>query len=223
MERAVADESKRIRAARIFTETGRRAALAVLAATYQGEKGWVSDPEAQIPRSDVRRRDIAWYIVRVDGQPAGVLRTLFDPPVKQYLEYGLKFTNPSMDIERLLSGTRIAEVGRFAVLPEHRGNLMLAAALMRASTREMVLRGYTHVITDVFEDDPHSPLGFHTRVMGFQQIATHDHGELNCGSRRITLVLDLKSSYQRLKTRGNWFYRYLTAQWPETLHRRFAT
>ncbi|MBN9259729.1 MAG: hypothetical protein J0J14_02565, partial [Hyphomicrobium sp.] len=127
----MADESKRIRAARIFTETGRRAALAVLAATYQGEKGWVSDPEAQIPRSDVRRRDIAWYIVRVDGQPAGVLRTLFDPPVKQYLEYGLKFTNPSMDIERLLSGTRIAEVGRFAVLPEHRGNLMLAAALIR--------------------------------------------------------------------------------------------
>jgi len=223
MERAVVDDNKRIRATRIFTESARRAALAVLAETYQGEKGWVSDPESQIPRTDVRRRDIAWYIVRIDGRPAGVLRTLFDPPVKQYLEYGLKFTDPNIDIERFLSDTRIAEVGRFAVVPEHRGNVMLAAALMRAATEETVTRGFTHFVTDVFEDDPHSPLGFHTRVMGFTQIATHDHGELNCASRRITLVLNLKQSYQRLKSRGNWFFRYLTAQWPEALHRRFAT
>ena len=83
-------------------------------------------------------------------------------------------------------------------------------------------RGYTHVITDVFEDDVHSPLGFHTRVMGFVPVATHDVGELNCTSRRITLVLDLKSSYRRLKARGNWVYRYLTAHWPDTLHQRLA-
>ena len=50
---------------------------------------------------------------------------------------------------------------------EHRSNVLVAAALMRAATEEMVTRGYTHVITDVFEDDTHSPLGFHTRVMGF--------------------------------------------------------
>jgi len=62
-----------------------------------------------------------------------------------------------------------------------------------------VTRGYTHVITDVFEDDPHSPLGFHTRVMGFRPVGTHDHGDLNCKNRRITLLLDLKSSSQRLR------------------------
>lgn len=219
----MADENKRIRASRIYSEDGRRAALSVLAATYQGEKGWVSDPESQFPRTDVRRRDIAWYVVRIDGQPAGVLRTLFDPPLQQYVEYGLEFTDRGIDIERFLKDNRIAEVGRFAVLPEHRGNVMLAAALMRVATREMVVRGYSHIITDVFEDDPHSPLGFHTRVMGFKQVATHDHGELNCVSRRITLVLDLKHSYQRLKRSGNWFFRYLTAQWPEAFHRRFAT
>ena len=112
---------------------------------------------------------------------------------------------------KFLKQHRIAEVGRFAVVAEHRGNMMLAAALMRAATEEMVVPGYTHVITDVFEDDPHSPLGFHTRVMGFRPVATHDRGELNCKSRRITLLLDLASSYRRLKARGNWIYRYLTA------------
>ncbi len=101
--------------------------------------------------------------------------------------------------------------------------MMLAAALMRAATEDMVELGYTHLITDVFEDDVHSPLGFHTRVMGFLPVATHDHGELNCASRRITLVLDLKSSYQRLKARGNWLYRYLTRDWDDALHRRFAS
>ena len=58
--------------------------------------------------------------------------------------------------------------------------------------------------------------------MGFIPVATHELGELNCTSRRITLVLDLKSSYQRLKARGNWVFRYLTAHWPDALHQRLA-
>ena len=131
-----------------------------------------------------------------------MLRTLFDPPLLQYARYGLRLIDPRVDVEKFLRQHRIAEVGRFAVMPEHRGNMMLVAALMRSATEEMVTRGYTHVITDVFEDDPHSPLGFHTRVMGFRPVATHDHGELNCKSRRITLLLDMEASYRRLKARG---------------------
>ena len=59
--------------------------------------------------------------------------------------------------------------------------------------------------------------------MGFRPVATHDHGDLNCRSRRITQLLDLRATYRRLKARGNWTYRYLTARWPDPLHRRFAT
>jgi hypothetical protein len=212
----------RVEAVRITDAAGRRAALQVLSATYQREKRWVSDPAQQFPAADMERGDIAWFVVRLDGQPVGILRTLFDPPLLQYANYGLKLIDPRVDVESFLKQHRIAEVGRFAVLARHRGNVMLAAALMRAAAQEMVARGYSHVITDVFEDDPHSPLGFHTRVMGFMPVATHDHGELHCRSRRITLVLDLEASYRRLKAKGNWVYRYLTARWPETLHRRFA-
>ena len=67
-----------------------------------------------------------------------------------------------------------------------------------------------------------SPLGFHTRVLGFRPVATHDVGELHCRSRRITLVLDLRAAYARLKRHGNWIYRYLTSQWDERLHRQLA-
>jgi hypothetical protein len=169
------------------------------------------------------RPHVGWFIARLGGRPVGVLRALYDPPLLQYAKYDLKLIDARIDVESFLLQHRIAEVGRFAVVAEHRGNVMLAAALMRAATEQIVGRGYTHVITDVFEDDRHSPLGFHTRVMGFRPVATHDHGELNCKSRRITLVLDLKMSYQRLKARGNWIYRYLTARWPDALHRRFAT
>ena len=90
------------------------------------------------------------------------------------------------------------------------------------TTRETVERGFTHYITDVFENDPHSPYGFHTRVMGFDPVATHDLGELACASRRITLILDLKAAYQRLRRRRGWIYRALTADWDEGLHGRFA-
>jgi len=216
-------DDNRVESVRVRNEAGRSAALEVLGATYQNEKGWVSDPHLQFPVADLERYNVAWFLVRLEGRPVGVLRTLYDPPLLQYAKYGLQLCDPRVDVADFLTRHRIAEVGRFAVAAEHRGNVMLAAALMRAATEEMVTRGYTHVITDVFEDDPHSPLGFHTRVMGFRPVATHDHGELNCNSRRITLLLDLESSYRRLKARGNWIYRYLTARWPEALHRRFAT
>jgi hypothetical protein len=118
---------------------------------------------------------------------------------------------------------RIAEIGRFAVVPRYRRRIMMAAELMRVATAEVVVRRYTHFVTDVFEDDPHSPYGFRTRVMGFHPVATHDVGELHCRSRRITMVLDLRAAYFRLKARGNWMYRYLTGQWDESLHELLAT
>lgn len=215
-------DDTRVQAERIRDEAGRAAALSVLSATYQSEKGWIIDPAHQLPSTDLQRPDITWFLVRLEGQPVGVLRTLYDPPILQYAKYGLKLIDQRIDIEKFLEQHRIAEVGRFAIVANHRSNVLLAAALMRASTEEVVARGYTHLVTDVFEDDPHSPLGFHTRVMGFLPVATHDHGELNCKSRRITLLLDLKSTYRRLRARGNWVYRYLTARWPDALHRRLA-
>jgi ribosomal protein S18 acetylase RimI-like enzyme len=216
-------DDSRVESVRVVDLPGRAEALEVLGTTYRKEKGWVRDADHQFPAIDLERDDIVWFVVRLEGRPVGVLRTLFDPPLQQYARYELRLIDPRVDVEEFLRQHRIAEVGRFAVIPAYRGNLMLAAALMRSATEEMVTRGYTHVITDVFEDDPHSPLGFHTRVMGFEAVATHDHGELNCKSRRITLLLDLNKSYRRLKARGNWIYRYLTARWPDALHRRFAT
>ena len=147
---------------------------------------------------------------------------LVPAPLLQYASDDLTILDARLDIQGFLARNRIAEVGRFAVLAAHRGNLLPAVALMRAAMEEILNRGYTHIITDVFEDDAHSPLGFHTRGIGFVPIATHKHGELNCQSRRITLLLDLKSSYHRLKAHGNWVYRHLTANWPPALHRCLA-
>jgi len=206
-------------AQRVVDEVGRRAVVDVLRVTYQHEKRWVSDPETQFPAGDLTRPDISWFLATARGRPAGVLRVLYDPPLALYASYGFKALDPSIRVEDFVRRNRIAEIGRFAVLPRYRRRMMLAAALMRASTAEVVARGYTHFVTDVFEDDPHSPYGFHTRVMGFHPVATHDVGELACRSRRITLVLDLRTAYKRLRIRGNWLYRYLTGPWDDALHR----
>ena len=74
----------------------------------------------------------------MDRRPVGVLRTLYDPPLQQHANYGLQLIDAQIDIENFLSQHSIAEVGRFAVIAEHRGNLLLAAALMRSATVEMV-------------------------------------------------------------------------------------
>ena len=114
------------------------------------------------------------------------------------------------------------ELRLVAVLPQHRKNHYIAAALMRAAVRDTLERGYTHYVTDIFEGEKHSPYLFHTRVMGFEPVATHDVGELNCPHRRVTMVLDLPAAYRRLKRTGGWLFRYLTADWSESLHRRLA-
>lgn len=214
--------SRHVAAERVVSEIRRRQVIDILGATYQREKRWVDDPESQFPAEDLHRSDISWFVAGARGGAAGVVRVLYDPPLAEYSGYGLKVLDKSIDVEAFLARNRIAEIGRFAVMPRHRRSLMVAVALMGTATEEAVARGYTHFITDVFEDDPHSPYGFHTRVMGFRPVATHDFGELNSTSRRITLVLDLKASYNRLRLSGNWFFRYLTGSWDAALHQRLA-
>jgi ribosomal protein S18 acetylase RimI-like enzyme len=213
---------KKPKVIRVGDAQTRRDALAVLGATYRDEKGWVERAESQLSDADLASPQVSWFVAYRGSEPAGVLRIYYEPPVAQYRAYDVTLLDRGMDVDRFLSTNRIAEIGRFAIIPRYRRNLLIAVALMRAATRETVERGFTHYITDVFEDDPHSPYGFHTRVMGFAPVATHDHGELNCRSRRITLILDLKAAYRHLRRSQNWIFRSLTSDWDERLHQRLA-
>ena len=196
--------------------------VCVIRATYEKEKGWIGDAEKQIPRTDIGRADVSWFVVSHRQEPVGVLRVLYAPPLAEYAKYGMKPINPSLHVEEFIRKNRIAEIGRLAVVSRYRRRIMVATALMRAAMEDTVSRDFTHFITDVFEDDPHSPYGFHTRVLGFLPVATHETGELTIRSRRITMLLDIKAAYHRLKKRENWIFRQLTGHWGDALHQRLA-
>ena len=83
-----------------------------------------------------------------------------------------------------------------------------------------IRNGYGYYITDVFEGERHSPYNFHTRVLGFQPVATHDTGEMACNLRRITLLLNIRAAYRRLRLSRTRLYEILVGDWPEDLHRR---
>lgn len=206
-----------VRGIRVTTPELRQGALEVLGKTYCQEKNWVRDAEKVFPESDLGDPAISWFVVHSGSHPVGVLRVLYDPPVHLYATYGLKPIVEGMDVMSLVKDHRIAEVGRFAVLPEHRRYVRVVACLMRAAFRETVERDYTHYITDVFEGERHSPLEFHTRVMGFTPVATHDTGELNCPNRRITLVLDLREACLKMRRDQGWLYRFVTEGWEQQL------
>jgi hypothetical protein len=212
--------AKHLNVERVQSEAGRVAAISVLRETYEKEKAWVVDGEKQFPAGDLDRKDVSWILVYKKDRPIGVLRVLYDPPLELYDEYGFKPVDTGLNVDKFIRDNRIAEIGRFAVVPDERRNFVAAANLMRAAVRDTLERGYTHYITDVFEGEKHSPYKFHTRVMGFKVVATHDHGELNCPLRRITMVLDLKAAYLRLRKARGWLYRFLTDGWPEQLHER---
>jgi hypothetical protein len=91
-------------------------------------------PEQHFPSADLGAHDIAWFVVRLDRRSVGVLRTLFDPPLLQHARSDLEVLDARVDVEGFVRAHRIAEVGRFAMVAEHRGNLLLAAALMRAAS-----------------------------------------------------------------------------------------
>lgn len=209
-------------ASRVATDAEYRGVIDVLQTTYCDEKGWVLDAESQAPAAERTRDDISWFLACIDQRPVGVLRVLYTPPLAQYAQYKFRRLNPKISIKAFLRDKKIAEIGRFAVTPEFRGRFTVATALMQAATEEIVARGFTHLVTDVFEDDPHSPYGFHTRIMGFDPVATHDHGELRSSSRRITLVLDIKAAYNRLRVKSKRLFKQLTRNWDQAAHQRMA-
>ena len=207
---------------RIESEDDRLKALHVLKTTYLHEKRWVADVEPLFPAADLERGDISWFLALRKGQPVGVLRILYDPDIQQYRNFGLKAIDASLSLDAFMNLKGLAEVGRFAVVPERRKGVDVALHLIAAATSEVVGRGYTQLVTDVFENDAHSPLGFHTRILGFKPVATHEVGELLHKGRRVTLMLDIRRSYQALKANGNWFFRALTRNWTQSMHMRLA-
>ena len=209
---------RRFSTIRVKTIRERDRVLSVLRSTYKEEKGWVNDESSVFPEGDLKSDSVAWFSTAVNKNPAGTLRVLYDPPIAEYLRYDLKLKSEDFNVEEFLRSSKIAEIGRFAVTNEYRSEIGIVMHLMRAATMETVRRGYTHYITDVFEGEEHSPYGFHTRVVGFQPVATHDTGEMNCSRRRITLVLNLHEAYNRLKRNGNAFYRFITHGWDKRLH-----
>jgi hypothetical protein len=209
--------SEELKVSRVAGEEDRSRALEVLREVYAAEKGWVQLPEQVFPAADLDSPALCWFLAEKNGRPVGVTRVLYELPRGLYQSYQLQLVDPRLDIEAFLSKNRLAEVGRFAVIPEERQNIRIAAILMRAATTETVERGFTHFITDVFEADPNSPYHFHKKVLGFEVVATHDHGELAVKSRRITMLLDLKAAFRRLSLRRSWIYRFITEGWNERL------
>jgi hypothetical protein len=200
----------RLSVAKIKDAASREHALDVLSAVYKHEKRWVEEREKLLPAEDIGNEAVSWFAVSDGDHMLGVTRVLYEIPVDLYKAYGFKLKHPGLDVEAFIANNRIAEIGRFAVLPEFRNQIFVAGLLMKAAAWETIERGFTHFITDVFEDDPNTPHGFHQRVLGFQEVATHEVGELKTDSRRITMLLDLAEAKARISNKKGWFFKFLT-------------
>jgi hypothetical protein len=207
-----------ITALKVCSAADRERALTVIEKVYRREKRWISESAPEIPADAAHRADRSWFLVLAGGRPAGVIRLVYDPPLEMPAEYGVTF-DPGIDLAGLKRRCRFVDIGRFMIVPRYRRHIRIAMKLMRAAIVEVVERGYTHFLTDVFENDPHSPLGFHTRVLGFERIGSHRTGELACASTRIILLLDIARAFQRLEKRRNIVWRELGSGLRELMER----
>ncbi len=199
----------------------RAQALQVIEQVYLKEKNWIRLPENEIPENIGESAKYSWFLASVNGQPAGVIRLVYDPSLVFPAE--LEVTLDShVDLERMAREYKLVDIGRFMIVPGYRKNIRVVLKLMRAAIKEVVERGYTHFLTDVFESDPNSPLHFHTKILGFERIGSHLRGELNCSSTRIILTLDILKSYQRLKERKDKIYLEVTEGIRDLLDEKLA-
>jgi hypothetical protein len=210
-----------IKILKVVDEQTRTQAIEVITKVYLLEKNWISRPEDEIPAGIGSSRKYSWFLAAVNDEPAGVIRLTYDPSLEFPAELGVTL-NQGIDLAKMAQECRMVEIGRFMILPQYRKNIRVALRLMRASIKEVVERGYTHFLTDVFENDPHSPLHFHTKILGFERIGSHIKGELNCSSTRIILTLDILKAYQRLKIGKNKIYQEVTEGIRELLDERLA-
>ncbi|ABB24111.1 MAG: GCN5 family acetyltransferase [Pelodictyon luteolum] len=194
---------------RVESACDRSRVLEVIEQVFRIEKNWIAGVEGQIPEDVLKSDTLSWFIAEVSGKPAGVIRLLYDPPLELPERYEVKF-EPGIDVEKLRTAGRYAEIGRFMILGEYRRNPRIALRLMRAATAEVVERDYTHFITDVFEGEANSPFNFHTRVLGFEVVGKHLFGDLNCSSTRIILTLDILKLFRRIKNSRNRIYMELS-------------
>ena len=212
----------KISARQITSEKDRQLAIAVLKETYKEEKRWIEEDDRLFDPAELDNDDVAWFVATHKDKPVGVVRVMFKLPLEMYEKYGFRQIGPGIDVKEFIENNRIAEIGRMAVIPEYRRHKVIALSLMRDATRETIRRGFSHFVTDVFEGEKNSPYDFHTRILGFVPVATHDVGDLNCENRRITLVLDFKECYKRLKTTKERMFKIMTDNWTEDLHARMS-
>ncbi len=201
--------SSKIEVLKVRDDGTRSEVLDVMEEVYLREKSWVANPQTEIEEDLADNDRVSWFLARYEDIPVGALRLFYDPPLEMPEEFEVTL-NEDIDVEALAEEGRFVDIGRFMILPRYRSKLIVAIRLMKSAIREVVERDYTHFITDVFEDEPTSPLNFHRRVLGFEVIGKHMHGELNCKCTRIILTLDILKAYQRIRNRKNVFYEVLT-------------
>ncbi|ASQ90626.1 GNAT family N-acetyltransferase [Prosthecochloris sp. GSB1] len=207
---------------KVLRAEDRRAALEIVEQVFLREKQWISTVGEQLPEVLEENGRFSWFLARMDGEPAGVLRLLYDPVLELPGEYDVRLL-PGVDVERMKRDGRYVEIGRFMIGEAYRRNPAIALRLMRTATREVIERDYTHFITDVFEGEKHSPLNFHTRVLGFEVIGKHLFGDLNCSSTRIILTLDILKVYGRIRNSRSKVYRELTEGIRGILERKMSS
>ena len=190
--------SASLTAERVSDAASRLEALSIVQQVYQQEKGWVANADGEFPEAALSSPTSSWFLARLGDEAAGVVRLSYDPSFELPQAAGLEI-DAGVDFAQLTASGRFVEVGRLMIAPRFRARTAVVLALMRAALGEVVKRGYTHLLTVVFEDDPHSPYGFHTRILGFERIGSHRHGELACASRRIILTLDIARAFERLR------------------------
>jgi hypothetical protein len=211
----------RVQVVKVSTRKDIRDADRVMQEVFLKEKGWIKSTENQIPDDIGQNPKVSWFLARAGSVPVGLMRLVYDPSLSIPPEC-LPTFEEGIDLEAMATTGRFVEIGRFMIRQEYRRDMTIALRLMRRASREVVERDYTHFLTDVFENEPNSPYHFHTRILGFEVVGRHVHGELHCNCTRIILVLNILKAYRKFARSRSAVYATLTRGFRRLMDEKLA-
>lgn len=185
-------------------------ALEVVREVYVRDKKWIESTDDIISMNTFNNPDISWLLAFVHGEPAGVLRLNYNVSLDFPEYYDLRIVK-GVNLKKMAKKGKYVDINRFMIRSVFRKNINVSLSLMKAALEEVVTRGYTHFITDVFEGEINSPLEFHKRNLGFEVIGTHLYSDYNTSLKSVILVLDIFKSFKLLKERNNRIYKTLVS------------
>lgn len=176
---------------------------------YVNELSWLSSQERCL-FEDAYHPHSVYILARIDNQPAGTMRLVFDSPeglpLEKFCSLGLlkKHNQRSIEAQRLMVSPLFRQVKRSSIAP-----FGIFSSIIKAGFHYCFINDVSHIFVDAFLDTPTTPIKTF-KTIGFEEIGSpFMDTDLSDSSKSIAMVIDTVKLLSKSYRKQGKFFSYL--------------